>query len=117
MKRRKFLENLFKGTAGAVVTGVIANEIIETFQSEYPFVASGDINFSKNLISDPGADIIVRFDKTTKTIIIEPNGKPHVTLNELYRFLRDEWETDDELIPFKYPIIQNEHNFKGYYTI
>jgi predicted membrane GTPase involved in stress response len=103
MKRRKFLQNILKVTALASVPVVVINEIIKDESSEYPFVSSGDWQLNQHLTTNPDAEFKIIFDEEEKTISFENPPKEGVRLDELYRYMQDEWEHRDEPYEFPFP--------------
>lgn len=108
MNRRKFLRNV--AYAGAAVVAVP-----HVLTDEYPFVASGTVEFGKNLVCDP-AKFIIHY--STQTIEFTDEHKNGIQLWQLYKYLQEEWK-DDEPIPFKYPLVREfgpEYNYKKVWT-
>ena len=100
MNRRKFIEDLIKAGGAMTVSGVVLNELLT--EDKGPFVARGNINFTNNLVSDPNAEFTITYNKKTRTIEIEGNGDNGIRIEDLYRYIRDEWEDGDE--PYEFPI-------------
>jgi len=112
MERRKFL----KQVVGAAALTALSNKLIalalETVEGipEPPFVASGTINFSNNLITDPDAMNVV-IDVTTKTIHVNPETRGAIDIRDLYSYLKEQWREDEELRKFRFPMKAHHNRF------
>lgn len=91
MDRRKFIENLIKTGGAMTVSAAVLNELLK--EEKGPF--------TNNLVVDPDAEFTITYNKKTRTIEIEGSGDKYIRVEDLYRYIRDEWEDGDT--PYEFP--------------
>jgi hypothetical protein len=137
MERRKFLKNILKVTAIASVPAVVIHELVKNkplgFAGKPLIDGHGEYMDTttlgkwtcdaetKTIIQNGGFPAEWELNKSNGSIrYIGDEDKKGASIPELQRFLRDEWEGDDKLVPFKFQVIRDfgpEYNFTTNYKI
>lgn len=91
MERRDFLKKITGATALTVLSGVLIKQTAEFLEST---VTTSTPKFSKIKIADP--DSLFNIDKDGKIIHLNEN-KDGFTVNELYRYLKEEWAKPENM--------------------